>query len=123
MFKPMLTVVVCAFAAILAVAQTGTSPSLSGTWQIEYHDKNGKEIDTPMVTLLQSGGRLDGVFGDKHWRVQGSVAGEDVKFWFSPPQRPDITVRYEGKLENPNQMRGTMASEVQSGTFVAARKQ
>jgi hypothetical protein len=114
--------VVCVCAAFQAVAQNGTATNLSGTWQIEYHDKNGKEVDTPVVTLLQSGGKLEGVFGNKHWKVDGTVVGDDVKFWFSPPTRPDITVRYHGKLENSNQLRGTMASEVQSGTFVALRK-
>lgn len=110
--------VVCALAAFSAAAQM----NLSGTWQIEYHDKNGKEVDTPMVTLLQTGSRLEGVFGDKHWRVEGTVVGDQVQFAFHPPQRPDITVRYAGKLASPTELRGNMASEVQSGTFVAVRK-
>jgi len=118
MKKLLYTLVVCALAAISAAAQS----SLSGTWQIEYHDKNGKEIDTPMVTLSQNGGRLDGVFGKYHWKLEGTVAGDQVQFWFHPPQAPDVTVRYQGTLESSNQMRGTMASEVQSGTFVAVRK-
>ena len=111
-------VVVCALASVALLAQG----SLSGTWQIEYHDKNGKEVDYPMVSLLQNGGQLEGVFGDKHWKVQGSVSGNQVQFSFHPPQRPEITVRYEGMLESANQIRGTMASQVQSGTFVAVRK-
>ncbi len=45
-----------------------------------------------------------------------------MQFAFHPPQRPDITVNYQGTLESVNQIRGTMASEVQSGTFVAVRK-
>ena len=118
MKKLLYTLAVCALAAISAVAQSG----ISGTWQIEYHDKNGKEIDTPMVTLLQNGGRLDGVFGDRHWKVEGTVVGDQVQFSFHPPQRPDITVRYQGTVEANNLIRGTMASEVQSGTFVATRK-
>ena len=118
MKKLLCTLVVCALAAISAAAQV----SLSGTWQIEYHDKNGKEVDYPMVSFLRNGGRLEGVFGDKHWKVEGTVTGDQVRFAFHPPQRPDITVRYEGKLESANQMRGTMASEVQSGIFVAVRK-
>ena len=118
MKKLLYTLVVCALAAISAAAQG----NLSGTWQIEYHDKNGKEVDTPMVTLLQNGGRLDGVFGDKHWKVEGTVVGDQVQFAFHPPQRTDITVRYQGTLQSANQIRGTMASEVQSGTFVAVRK-
>ena len=113
------TLVVCALAAISAAAQG----NLSGTWQIEYHDKNGKEVDTPMITLMQNGGRLDGVFVDKHWKVEGTVVGDQVQFAFHPPQAPNVTVRYQGKLESNNQMRGTMASEVQSGTFTAVRKQ
>jgi hypothetical protein len=118
MKKLLYTLVVCALAAISAVAQA----SLSGTWQIEYHDKNGKEIDTPMVSFLQNGGRLDGVFGKDHWKVEGTVVGDQVQFFFHPPQAPNITVRYQGTLESDNQMRGTMASEVQSGTFTAVRK-
>jgi hypothetical protein len=118
MKKLWMTVVVCALAAVSALAQS----SLSGTWQIEYHDKNGKEVDRPMVSFLQNGAQLEGVFGNRHWKVQGSVSGNQVEFAFHPPQRPDITVRYQGTLENANQMRGTMASEVQSGTFVAMRK-
>jgi hypothetical protein len=118
MKKLLYTLVVCALAVVPAAAQS----SLSGTWQIEYHDKNGKEIDTPMVTLLQNGGRLDGVFGNQHWKVEGTVTGDQVQFSFHPPQRPDITVRYQGTLESNSQMRGTMASDVQSGTFVAVRK-
>jgi hypothetical protein len=118
MKKLLYTLVVCALAALSTAAQT----SISGTWQIEYHDKNGKEIDTPMVTLLQNGGRLDGVFGNKHWRVEGAVTGSQMEFSFHPPQRPDITVRYQGTIESDNLIRGTMASEVQSGTFTAVRK-
>jgi hypothetical protein len=119
MKKLLYTLVVCALATFTVEAQG----NLSGTWQIEYHDNNGKEVDTPMVTLLQNGARLDGVFGDKHWKVEGTVVGDEVKFAFHPPQRPDITVRYQGKLESANQIRGTMASEVQAGSFVAVRKQ
>ena len=119
MKKLLYTLVVCALAALPVGAQV----SLSGTWQIEYHDNNGKEVDTPMITLLQNGGRLDGVFGDKHWKVEGTVVGDEVKFAFHPPQAPNVTVRYQGKLESANQIRGTMASEVQAGTFTAVRKQ
>ncbi len=113
---------VCVLAALAAFAQTEQKVNLSGTWQIEYHDKNGKELDTPMVSFMQTGGRLEGVFGDKHWTVEGTVVGDQVQFFFHPRTRPDITVRYQGSLESPGRMRGTMASEVQSGTFVAARK-
>ena len=118
MKKLLCTLVVCVLATFSVAAQG----NLSGTWQIEYHDKNGKEVDTPVVTLLQNGGRLDGVFGNKHWKVEGTVTGDQVVFAFHPPQRPDITVNYQGTLESVNQIRGTMASEVQSGTFVAVRK-
>lgn len=111
-------VAVCALAAVSATAQV----NVSGTWQIEYHDKNGKEIDYPMVSLLQSGERLEGVFGNKHWRVEGTITGSKVRFSFHPPQRPDITVRYEGNLESANRISGAMASEVQSGTFTAMRQ-
>ncbi|HUB77709.1 MAG TPA: hypothetical protein VMB03_02880 [Bryobacteraceae bacterium] len=118
MKKTLLALVVCALAALSAAAQT----SLSGTWQIEYHDKNGKEVDTPMITFLQTGGRLEGVFGKYHWKVEGTVAGDQVQFHFHPPQAPEVTVRYQGTLESANRMSGTMASEVQSGTFVATRR-
>ncbi len=110
--------VVCALAAVAALAQC----NVSGTWQIVYHDKNGKEVDTPMVSLLQSGGRLEGVFGNQHWKVDGTIVNDQVEFSFHPPQRPEITVKYQGKLESSNEIRGTMASQVQSGTFVATRK-
>jgi len=113
------TLVVCALAAISVTAQV----NLSGTWQIEYRDKNGQEVDTPVVTFSQNGGRLDGTFGNQHWRVEGTIAGNEVKFSFHPPQRPDITVRYQGRMESSNRMHGTMASEVQSGTFTAVRRQ
>ena len=75
-----------------------------------------------MVTFLQTGGRLDGVFGNKHWKLEGTVVGDQVQFFFHPPARPDITVKYQGKLESSGQIRGAMASQVQSGTFVAVRK-
>jgi len=118
MRKLLYTAVVCALAAGCVAAQI----NLSGTWQIEYHDKNGKEVDTPMVSFLDNGGKLEGVFGNKHWKVEGSVSGAQVQFAFHPPARPDITVRYQGRLESANQIRGTMESEVQSGTFVAVRQ-
>jgi hypothetical protein len=121
MRKLLYTALVCALAT-LAVAQTGQNVNLSGTWQIEYHDKNGKEVDTPMVSFLQTGGRLEGVFGNRHWKVEGTVVGDQVTFSFHPPSRPDITVRYQGRLDSATQMRGTMASEVQSGVFVAIKK-
>ncbi|MGC4051073.1 MAG: hypothetical protein QM757_17050 [Paludibaculum sp.] len=56
-------------------AQVSQSANVSGTWQIEYHDKNGKEVDTPMISLMQSGARLEGVFGNQHWKVQGTLGG------------------------------------------------
>jgi opacity protein-like surface antigen len=118
MKKMLYTLAVCALAAVSVAAQV----NLSGTWQIEYHDKNGKEVDTPMVSFLDNGGKLEGVFGNKHWKVEGSVSGAQVQFMFHPPTRPDITVRYQGTLESANQISGTMVSEVQSGTFVAVRK-
>ncbi len=122
MRKTLLALSVCALAALAAFAQTDPKLNLSGTWQIEYHDKNGKEVDTPMITFLQSGGRLEGVFGDKHWKVEGTVAGGQVEFWFHPPVRPDVIVRYSGRVESAGAMRGTMVSAVQSGTFTAVRK-
>jgi hypothetical protein len=118
MRKMVYALVVCALAALSLPAQD----NVSGTWQIEYHDKNGKEVDTPMVTLLQNGGRVDGVFGKDHWRVEGTVVGDRVVFAFHPAKHPEITVRYQGTLEADGQIHGTMASEVQSGTFVAARR-
>lgn len=118
MKKTLLTLVVCALAALTAAAQT----SLTGTWQIEYHDKNGKEVDTPMITFQQNGDRLEGVFGKYHWKVEGTVVGDRVQFSFHPPQAPEVTVRYQGTMESSSRMSGTMASEVQSGTFVATRK-
>ena len=118
MRKMVYALVVCALATFTVAAQV----NLSGTWQIEYHDKNGKEVDTPMVSLMQTGSRLEGVFGNKHWKVEGAIAGDEVRFAFHPPQRPDITVQYQGKLESATVIRGTMASEVQSGTFTAVRK-
>ena len=122
MKKLLYTLLVCAFAALAAFAQTEQKVNLSGTWQIEYHDKNGKEVDKPMVSFMQTGDRLDGVFGDKHWKLEGTVVGDQVQFFFHPPARPDITVKYQGKLESSGQIRGAMASQVQSGTFVAVRK-
>lgn len=103
-------------------AQVSQNVNVSGTWQIEYHDKNGKEVDTPRISLMQSGGRLEGVFGNQHWKVQGTLVGDRIQFSFSPPKHPEVTVRYEGTLEAANRMRGTMASEVQPGTFTAVRK-
>jgi hypothetical protein len=122
MKKALLVLAAAAIAVWELAAQQGQSVNLSGTWQIEYHDKNGKEVDTPMISFLQNGGRLEGVFGNQHWKVEGTVAGNAVAFSFHPPQRMDITVKYQGVLESANQIRGTMASEVQSGTFVATRK-
>jgi len=113
--------IVCAFAAIAAFAQAEPK-NLSGTWQIEYHDKNGKEVDTPMVSFLQTGGRLEGVFGNKHWRLEGTVVADQVQFLFHPAGHPEISVRYTGKVDSSGEIRGSMVSEVQSGTFVAVRK-
>ena len=119
----------CFFAVLLAailtlgtVAQMNQNVNLTGTWQIEYHDNNGKEVDTPMISLLQSNGRLEGVFGNQHWKVQGALTGNQISVSFSPPKHPEVTVGYQGTLESATQMRGTMASPVQSGTFVATRK-
>ncbi|HWC95473.1 MAG TPA: hypothetical protein VG456_01955 [Candidatus Sulfopaludibacter sp.] len=121
MKKTLYTLLVCALAATAAFSQTDQKVNLSGTWQIEYHDKNGKEVDTPMITFLQTGGRLEGVFGNKHWRVEGVFAGDQVQFLFHPAGHPEINVRYQGKLDAKGEIRGTMVSEVQSGTFVAVR--
>lgn len=111
-----------ALTTFVAGAQNSQNINVSGTWGIEYHDKNGVEVNTPMVTLLQSGGQLDGVFGSQHWKVRGTLAGNSVTFSFSPPGHPEVVVKYQGTLESANQIRGTMASQVQSGTFVATRK-
>src|ERR1035438_5699562 len=121
MKKLLYTLLVCAFAALAAFAQTEQKVNLSGTWKIEYHDKNGKEVDTPVVSFLQTGGRLEGVFGDKHWKLEGTVVGAQVQFFFHPPARPDITVKYQGKLESSRQIRAAMASEVQCGRPAGGR--
>ena|SRR6185437_3414638 len=118
----MVTILMAAAVVCGLEAQNTQTPNVSGTWQIEYHDKNGKEVDTPMVTFLQTGGRLEGVFGNQHWRIEGTLVGTAVKFSFHPPQKPEITVAYQGALESPSLIRGTMASQVQSGTFTATRK-
>ena len=105
-----------------AAAQVNQTINVTGTWQMEYHDKNGQEVDTPMISLQQSEGRLAGVFGNQHWKVQGTLSGDQVEFSFSPPKHPEITVRYKGTVDSATSMHGTMASEVQSGTFAATRK-
>lgn len=122
MKKALFAVMLAAVAVWGLCAQQQQSPNITGTWQIEYHDKNGMEVDTPVVSFVQSGGRLSGVFGNQNWKIEGTIAGNAVTFAFHPPQRMDITVEYKGTLENANRIRGTMASEVQSGTFVATRK-
>lgn len=57
-----------------------------------------------MVTLLQNGGRLGGVCGKQHWKVEGTIVGDEVKSASHPPRRPTTT------------------SDVQSGTSIAVRK-
>jgi hypothetical protein len=47
--------------------------NLTGTWQIEYHDNNGKEVDTLMISLLQSNGRLEGCSATK---LEGARRGD-----------------------------------------------
>src|SRR6185312_8744789 len=116
--KRVVTGIVAGVAAVCAlIAQKAQSANVTGTWQIDYHDKNGVEVDRPKVTLHQSGDRLTGVFGNQDWKSEGTVNGDAVVFWFHPPQRPDITVKYQGKLEKKDLIRGAMASEVQSGVF------
>ena len=107
---------------LASTAVWAQAPNVTGTWQIEYHDKNGIEVDTPTVTFKQSGDHLEGVFGNQNWKIEGTIVGNAVTFAFHPPQRTGITVKYEGTLETPTRIRGTMASEVQSGTFTAVRK-
>ena len=120
--KRVVTGILAGVAAVCGlVAQQTQSANVTGTWQIDYHDKNGVEVDRPKVTLRQSGDKLTGVFGNRDWKVEGTVNPDAVVFWFHPPQRPDITVKYQGKLETKDLIRGTMASEVQSGVFTATR--
>jgi hypothetical protein len=122
MKQALLTVLIGAALALGITAQSNPTANVTGTWQIEYHDNNGKEVDTPMISLLETGGRLEGVFGNQHWKVQGALAGGQLEFSFSPPQHSEVVVRYRGTLDSPTKMHGTMASQVQSGTFVATRK-
>ncbi len=121
MKQALLAILLGSVLSLGGAAQTNSGPNLSGTWQIEYHDNNGKEVDTPMISLLQSGGRLEGVFGNQHWKVQGTLVGDQVQFSFSPPKHPEITVRYQGTLDSAAHMHGTMSSQVQSGSFAAKR--
>lgn len=121
--KTVLTGLIAGVVAVCGlIAQQTQSANVTGTWQIDYHDKNGVEVDRPKVTLHQSGDKLTGVFGNRDWKVEGAVTGDAVVFWFHPPQRPDITVKYQGKLEKKDLIRGAMASEVQSGVFTATRE-
>src|SRR5690242_11598643 len=98
----------CALVAAAPLPQTQPNPNLSGTWQIEYHDRNGQEVSTPFVSFVQTGGHLDGVFGEKHWRVEGSVSGDRVQFSFHPAGHPDVTVKYQGRMESSTRIRGDM---------------
>ncbi len=98
---------------LLAVAPAITfaadNPSISGTWQIHINVA-GNESDRP-CTFVQNGSDLTGTCPAERGEIKltGQIKDKRVTWSYKTEyEGSPITVKYDGKLESPTKMTGTV---------------
>jgi hypothetical protein len=117
--------VTVAFAFLLAACLPGASDyDLSGTWAIEYHDDNGHEVDHPKLVLHQEGQKLNGVFGNKDWPIEGEIRANHMLFTYKgfASDGSSGLVHAQAWIQSPHKLVGRMMSPLNGGTFTATRE-
>lgn len=96
--------------------------NVTGTWSFEVETSNGK--GTPSFTFAHAGrnllGRYKGLFGEAD--VTGETKGKNVQFTFvANVQDEPRTITYQGQIESPNAMKGTVKMGDFDATWTATR--
>lgn len=92
-----------------AITSAADNPSISGTWQI-HNNIAGNESDRP-CTFVQNGSALTGTCPSEKGEVKltGEIKDKKVTWTYkSEYEGSPITVKYEGRLESPTKMTGTV---------------
>jgi len=97
---------------------------VTGTWSVEVQTDMG--TGTPVFTFKQDGEKLTGTYSGQlgEAKVAGTLKGDAIEFWFeAAPAGEKLTVKYSGKLEGENRMKGTVdLGGLARGTFTGAKK-
>lgn len=91
------------------ITSAADNPSISGTWQI-HNNIAGNESDRP-CTFVQNGSDLTGTCPSDRGEVKlvGEIKDKKVTWSYkSEYQGSPITVKYDGKLESPTKITGTV---------------
>ncbi len=108
----------------LITACTIWAADVSGRWNLSVESEAGS--GNPTFVFKQEGDKLTGTYsgqlGDA--KVTGTVNGETVEFWFeASPSGDKITVKYTGKLQGTNKIKGDIDfGGLGKGTFTGEKK-
>jgi hypothetical protein len=98
---------------------------ITGTWSAEVQTDMGS--GTPTFTFKQDGEKLTGTYSGQlgEAKLTGTIKGDDVEWSFeASPQGDKLVVKYAGKLDGSNKMKGTTdLGGLAKGTFTATKKQ
>ena len=116
--------VLVAFAPVYAAAQAATV-DVTGKWAFTVQTEAG--TGTPTVTLKQEGEKLTGHYSSQtlgEADLTGTVKGQDIVFSFTAnAQGTNLEVKYSGKIEDKDSLKGTVdLGGLGSGTFTAKRQ-
>jgi hypothetical protein len=110
--------------AVLALALVGAvlAADISGVWEFTVETSQGS--GSPSFEFKQDGEKLTGTYSGMFGKapISGTVKGAEVDFTFEV-SNVDGKVRYKGKLEGANRMKGDVEyGDVGKGTFTAKKK-
>jgi hypothetical protein len=109
---------------LLLTAALTLAADVSGKWRFEVETEMGS--GSPTFDLKQDGEKLSGtykgVLGEAP--VTGTVKGDDVEISFeASPQGQKITVKYMGKLDGPDKIKGSVdLGGFGKGTFTGQKE-
>ena len=107
-----------AFTAILALGA-----DVTGTWQMDVQTDQGS--GSPTFVLRQAGEKVTGTYNGMLGKadVHGTVRGDELVIEFETDALGDkATVRYVGKLEGNDKVKGKVTLGDVGGTFTGTKK-
>jgi hypothetical protein len=111
-------------AAPSAPAPSAQGVNVSGNWSFTVETSAGS--GSPSFSFKQDGENLSGTYKGQFGEgpVSGTVKGADIKFSVKiNAQGQDLTVTYTGKVEDKDNMKGTVSlGEFGEGTWTAKRQ-
>jgi hypothetical protein len=109
---------------LLLMAALAIAADITGKWRFDVETSAGS--GTPVFDLKQDGEKLTGTYTGALGEapVTGTVKGDDVEITFEvSPTGEKLVVKYTGKLDGENKIKGTVdLGGMAKGTFTGEKQ-